>query len=314
MRIDIYDSHGSESGKYHAAMKKQCENLGITLSAGAPQPSSPATLTLVFANDRSQWTVEQEDELKDLVSKRSLVLPVIANGPAAQYLSKAVGAINAFKKEDTGATAWVDSLVDETLSMAWLKRRARKVFISYRRVDSAPIARQIFDKFNALGYDVFLDDASIDRGVEFQRELKWWLNDADLLLALCSPRLGDSEWCMEELTFAQSHSIGIAAVEWPDERYREADTNVAPGVKHLPTRVLLDLTMPDQRLSLAMDDFVEPELGGNVGAARSACSVFEGREISNEALERLVAFCARQRATSVRLRLNNLLPLVQDTL
>jgi len=313
MRIDIYDSSDSDSGKYRNAMTEQCRKLEIDLDIGTPPAQPPATLTLVFANENSRWTQQQEDALQDLVGRSSLVLPVIENGPAAEYLPRAVGMINAFKKNDTGDTAWADSLVDETLSMAWLKRRTRKVFISYRRIDSAPIARQIFGRFNELGYNVFLDDASIDRGVEFQRELKWWLNDADLLLALCSPYLGDSQWCMEELTFAQSHSIGIAAVEWPKERYKLADE--PPRATHRPTRVLLDLTMPDQHLPITMNDFVEPETEPEAKAREPKKPLaFEERVLSAEALERLVAFCARQRAASIRSRLNNLVPLVQDAL
>jgi hypothetical protein len=216
MRIDIYDSPGSDSDRYRDALKTQCAALGIQLDVGAPQAGTPATLTVVFANKASQWTSAQKQALQQLVSASALVLPVIETGPDATYLPQAIGKINAFKKHDTG-TAWADSLVDETLSMAWLNRRARKAFISYRRIDSAPIANQIFGRFSELGYEVFLDDATIERGVDFQHELKWWLNDADLLLALLSPRLTDSKWCAEELTFAQSHSIGIAALEWPSQ-------------------------------------------------------------------------------------------------
>jgi hypothetical protein len=307
MRIDIYDSPGSESDRYRAALSKQCASLGIKVAFGTPPFQKPVTLTVVFANNGSLWTDPQKRLLEQLVGASALILPVIDTGPDAAYLPKEIGKINAFKKGDTGA-AWVDSLVEETLSMAWLKRRTRKVFISYRRIDSEPIANQIFGRFNKLGYDVFLDDATIERGVDFQQELKWWLNDADLLLALCSPRLADSKWCMEELTFAQSHSIGIAALAWPSQLHDSTNDIPFAGKTCWPKQVLLDLTMPDQRMSLDWGDFAgdaivpvtDPQL--------------QKRELTPRALERLVGFCARNRTASIRARLDNLLPLAEDTL
>jgi len=308
MRIDIYDSPNSDSDTYRRALEAQCASLGIEIEVGAPVPGTLAKLTLAFANAGSQWDVTQEQALQRLVGDSALVLPVIDTGPDAGYLPQALQKINAFKKHDTGA-AWVDSLVDETLSLAWLNRRARKVFISYRRIDSAPMANQLFGHFSALGYEVFLDDASIERGVDFQHELKWWLNDADLLLALCSPRLSDSKWCVEELTFAQSHSIGIAAIEWPEELYRPHNMVAFAGQLSWKKPVPLDLTMEDQRMRLGLADFdgVDPK-------ASTGDPKLEERKLTLEALERVVGFCARNRAASIRSRLNNLLPLVRDTL
>jgi TIR domain len=308
MRIDIYDSPGSESDRYRAALSKQCASLGIQLDFGPPQPLTPATLTVVFANGRSQWTDAVEQSLDRLVGASALVLPIIETGPDAQYLPKAVGKINAFKKGDTGATAWADSLVDETLSMAWLRRRTRKVFISYRRIDSEPIANQIFTRFNKLGYEVFLDDATIKRGVDFQQELKWWLNDADLLLALCSPRLADSEWCKEELIFAQSHSIGIAALAWPPRVYEQSNTIPFAGKTCWPKQVPLELTMEDQQMTLGWNDFAgDPIVPGTDPKLPE-------RELTPQALERLVDLCARNRTASIRARIDNLLPLAKETL
>jgi hypothetical protein len=305
MRVDIYDSPGSGSAGYEAALGKQCASLGIQLEA--PQPGKPATLTVVFANANSRWTAEQKQSLKQLVDASALVLPIIESGPDAVHLPPEIGAINAFKKGDTGE-AWVDSLVDETLSMTWLKRRTRKVFVSYRRIDSEPIARQIFSRFNELGYEVFLDDASIDRGVNFQQELKWWLNDADMVLALCSPRFSGSKWCMEELTFAQSHSIGIAGLAWPPELYKKDNKLPFDGETSLQEPAALGLIMEDQRMVLKFSDFA------GEAVVEGTDPKLQKRELTPDALERLVGFCARHRAASIRARLDNLLPMVRDTL
>lgn len=308
MRIDVYDSPGSDSQQYRSALKTHCAALGIQLDIGLAVPGTSAKLTLLFANSRSSWTNTQNLQLEQLVKDSALILPVIDTAPDAAYLPQALREINAFKKHDTGA-AWHDSLVDETLSMAWLDRRARKVFISYRRIDSAPIASQLFAHFSQLGYEVFLDDASIERGVNFQQELKWWLNDADLLLALCSPRLRESQWCVEELTFAQSHSIGVAALEWPKEIYQPYNTVQFAGTSSWKTPVPLDLTLDDQRMRLGLGDFDGVD-ADNPGVTPK----LEERKLTPAAIERVVGFCARNRAASIRSRLNNLLPLVRDTI
>jgi hypothetical protein len=308
MRIHIYDTPGSESDKYREAMRNQCKALGIELHIGKPAAGTPADLTVAFANRKSRWTKPKEQALQQLVNASALVLPVIDNGPAAKFLPKAVGKINAFKKQDSGRKAWVDSLVDESLSMAWLKRRTRKVFISYRRIDSAPIANQLFARFNELGYEVFLDDASIKRGADFQRELKWWLNDADLLLALHSPRLTESKWCVEELAFAQTNFIGIAALEWPSELYADNNKVKFGGKTRLKKPVLLDVIMSDQRMELTWGDF------SGVKSPPGRNPELEKRDLTPKALERVVAFCARKRAAAIHSRLNNLLPLVKDTI
>jgi TIR domain len=303
MRIDLYQASDIDSGRYGSALEDQCKALGIKLDLGAPRGGASADLTVVCADKNSHWTAPQLRALQQLVDQSALILPVIEDGPAASFLPNVIGHINAFKIQDSGA-AWVDSLVDETLSMTWLKRRTRRVFISYRRIDSAPIANQLFTYFNELGYEVFLDDASIERGLDFQRELKWWLNDADLLLALYSPGLTESKWCVEELTFAQSHSIGIAALEWPSQLY-EANNKVVfrDETTQWKKPVLLDFTMADQRMSLKLGDFA-----GNAAGGLEKC------ELTRKALERVIGFCARNRAAAIRSRLNNLLPLVKDTL
>jgi hypothetical protein len=64
--------------------------------------------------------------------------------------------------------------------------------------------------------------------------------------------------------------------------------------------------MDDQRMKLGWGDFA----GVNADAP-GADPKLEDRALTPEALERLVGFCARNRAAAIRSRLNDLLPLVQ---
>jgi len=266
----------------------------------------------VFAAKGTTWTPHQERAFAALDRQGAGLLPVVANAPAARYLPTSLRKFNAFLKTTYG-DAWAQCLVDEVLSMAWLRRRTPKVFISYKRLDSGPIASQLYERLNRLGYETFLDEASISKGEEFQRELMWWLSDADLLVMLASPRFPASRWCMEEITFAQTHFVGVLAVEWPREIYDERAPLRFPKNRRAVPPLALKRATDDQRLQLRPGDF------SDVGSARRARALgarldLPARTLTANGLTRIVAACARQRTVAIRQRLDNLIPLAQEVL
>ncbi|MBF0109089.1 MAG: toll/interleukin-1 receptor domain-containing protein [Magnetococcales bacterium] len=111
---------------------------------------------------------------------------------------------------------WRQRLVNGLLETFSLLRDKRKVFLSYKRDDSAAIAEQLFDALNRRGYDVFLDTAEVVPSTPFQIQLMHQLMDSDLLLLLDSPNLGQSEWVQKELQQAKEHGIGILRLRWPE--------------------------------------------------------------------------------------------------
>ena len=287
----------------------QCRRLSVHVSFGHKVPMTGRRVVVVFAGKRSSWAAGEDRLFRKLVDDGVTVLPVVPDAPSARYLPTSLSHINAFVMGFFGE-AWAECLADEVLSMAWLHRRTPKVFISYKRTDSAPIAAQLYDRFNHLGYETFLDEASVPRGADFQRELKWWLNDADLLIVLASPRFPLSKWCMEEVSFCQQRFIGIAAIEWPDAIY-EGDRRIRfPDVDESAKRpVVLKRTTPDQVLTLRPEDFAGKPL---VRASRHPDLPL--RELTPRALSRVLAMCARQRTVAIRQRLDDLIPLAQRLL
>jgi hypothetical protein len=167
------------------------------------------------------------------------------------------------------------------------------MFISYRRADSEALAHQIHDHFVGLGFDVFLDDCSIERGANFQRELMWWLNDADMVLLLVSPRLTTSKWVIEEVEFANNATIGLLGVRWPERVY--ANTGQAEPV-------IANTFFPDQHHRLKDGD-----LQGDEARPREQI-------LGKDALDELTTAVNRRRAQAIRQRLVNLLPYAQDEL
>lgn len=314
MHIEIHESATTAglAAAFTSVLTAQCQRLAVGLKVwrGGAAASAKDHIALVFAQRGSTWTSKQNRTFEQLVNDGIRVLPVISNPPAARFLPEPLAPVNAFIRHPFGAQ-WPASLADEVLSMAWLRRRTRKVFISYRRIDSECVASQLYDRLNHLGYETFLDEASVRRGMDVQRELKWWLNDADLLLVLASPRFPLSKWCMDELTFCQQRFIGVAAIQWPKEIYGGQPRLPFPQIRP-KTRapVITQATMPDQQLLLKPKDF--QGLSGNWRRVKHV--ELPGRELTPAALDRVIALCARQRAVAIRQRMDDLVPLARSIL
>jgi hypothetical protein len=314
VRVEIYgERFSSDVAEFKERLAVLCSRVGVTLNWGrndVPKSADKRRVAVVFAAKNAVWTDQEDARFKHLIKSGAGILPVIADAPTAKYLPQTLSPFNAFLRKSYGI-AWPDCLADEVLSMAWLRRRTPKVFISYKRSDSAPIAAQLYDQLNRLGYDTFFDEATIERGADFQRELKWWLNDADLLIVLASPRFPDSKWCMEEVTFCQQRFIGIAAVEWPDEIYSEGARLKFPAVRRNKKKpVVLGATMPDQGLKLRPRDFA----GMGATWAKDRNPDLPSRPLTRNALARVLAACARQRTVAIRQRLEDLIPLARSVL
>jgi len=303
MRVDIYGSPSDGSAVFVPTLDSQCRRLGLSLDTTRSSPSQ-TPLTIVFADADSQWSEADKARFETLASNGAVVLPVIAAALDAKHIPDTLKKYNAFFTSSWGQQ-WPTGLTDEVLSIGWTKRRERKIFISYKRSDSQVVANQLYEALTRRQYLCFLDDISIEKGADFQNELKWWLNDADVLLVLLSPNFPASEWCMEEITFAQSRSVGLVAVDWPDSVYRTISPrsfpSIVPGVVTRP--VVLDAVDPDQRLKLDDSDFAGDALGNLVE-----------QPLSEGGLLRVLESCARQRSICIRQRIDDLVPLAKEAL
>jgi hypothetical protein len=278
MRIEILGDPAGARVQFEHALQAQCSALSVALQVGAPSPD----VSVVFPPTGPHWTTADKASTAygHLAQARHGVLPVIDEALEASKLPGDIAQFNAFQS-GLWKTAWTDGLVDEVLSLGWQRRRERRVFISYKRGDSGPVARQLHDALTDRGYVTFLDDVSIGKGLDFQRELRWWLTDADAMIVLATANFPKSQWCMEEINSAKSAGVGLLGVAWP----------------HLPSDSIMEAIDSDQQLRLQASDFM---------AAARASSL---PELTDEALTRVLAHTARQRAMSIRLRLEDLVPL-----
>lgn len=137
------------------------------------------------------------------------------------------------------ADFWTTSIaqtIPTILSLANIAPTSPRIFISYRQIDSAALAIQLFDAFSHAGFDAFLDHFRIPPGVNFQARLTQELGDKAMLLVIESAKLLDSEWVLHEINVAKVNSLGVFALQ-------------APGGKPIPS---ID---SGTRMSLSPSDF-----------------------------------------------------------
>lgn len=155
----------------------------------------------------------------------------------------------ALRPEDPGLER-ISSVLLEGLG---LLRKSRRLFISYRRVETQGIAIQLYEQLDANGFDVFLDSHSIRPGEPFQEVLWHRLADTDVVVLLDSPGFLSSRWTEEELARANSTNLQILQVIWP------GSTLTASAAFSMP-------------FLLSADDFqIATELLGTTARLRDTC-------------------------------------------
>ena len=152
--------------------------------------------------------VEHIEALESLLAMGVAPLPLVESLEVfTKKIPKSLQSINGI--------AWDDArLIGDILKAFGLTRELRQAFVSYKRSDSAGIARQLAHTLFDRGYQVFLDTASVERGVAFQEVLHDRLANIDLVILLDSPHALDSVWVHEELDMVNQLGLGVLQLAW----------------------------------------------------------------------------------------------------
>lgn len=110
----------------------------------------------------------------------------------------------------------IPSMVNCLLECASLLPRQRRVFLSYRRSESTPVALQLYAALSERLFDVFLDTHEILPGEHFQEVLWQKLCDSDVMVYLDTESYFSSRWTTAEFGRATWRGIPIQRVGWPD--------------------------------------------------------------------------------------------------
>ena len=155
----------------------------------------------------------------------AMLLPVaVAADPAFRKPPEAASAIKALPYDDAakGANGKLANRVGAMIGLR-VQGRNSKIFISYRAIDGANIANQLYKYLKDLGHDPFLDEAQeedgftkILPGTPVQDQIYERLKTSNLLLLIDTPAAPDSSWIKLELDTADASILPILPITFRD--------------------------------------------------------------------------------------------------
>ncbi len=150
----------------------------------------------------------------ELIGSSAPIIPTIASaGNFGTQIPQQLHFLNGLRRraDDPNMT----ELAVVLLECVGLLRRQRRVFVSYRRVESRSAALQLHDLLASRGFDVFLDTHDIRPGDPFQDVLWHRLCDSDVMVMLDTSTYFNNKWTRQELGRARAKEIQILRVVWP---------------------------------------------------------------------------------------------------
>jgi hypothetical protein len=233
-QIGILGKPGANKRAVEAAIQQHCVALGLSNDAvtvideatiGSRDRKKPFT-GIFFGYDGA--TDAAHPILDDLLKDSVVILPVVQNLTGATALiPEKLQQINCL--ESSPANPKIDRIVTVMFENFRLLRSERRLFISYRRVESQSIAIQLYEALDALGFDVFLDTHGVPPAIDFQSVLWHRLADSDVVVLLDTPKFRESRWTTQELTTANATSLQILHLLWPGV---DADPHSAFSIFH----------------------------------------------------------------------------------
>ncbi|WP_343622671.1 toll/interleukin-1 receptor domain-containing protein [Roseateles puraquae] len=183
-----------------------------------------ATVAVFFGAEGAEYP-----EATRLIRLGVPVVPIVsAAARVSAELPAALCSINAMFHDV--ADIHLRRVVTAALQCLGLLPAQRRVFVSYRREESADVALQLFEALSARHFDVFLDTHSVSVAADFQAALWHRLCDSDVLVMLDTPGYFKSRWTTVEWGRAISKHISMLQLVWPGHA-PERESNLATSKK-----------------------------------------------------------------------------------
>lgn len=168
-----------------------------------------ATVAVFFGAEGAQYP-----EAARLTKLGVAVVPIVsAAARVSAELPAELRSINAMFHDP--ADAGLRRVVTAALQCLGLLPAQRRVFVSYRREESADVALQLYEALSARHFDVFLDTHSVSVAADFQAALWHRLCDSDVLIMLDTPGYFTSRWTTAEWGRAIAKHISMLQLVWP---------------------------------------------------------------------------------------------------
>lgn len=154
--------------------------------------------------------------IAELIEESIVVAPIVSSlDNAGEELPPQLRHVNAVERRaDASGIVRISTLA---LELFRLLRSERRLFISYKRLDSRPFAEKLYDALDARGFDVFIDVRSVPPAADFQARLWHRMNDSDVVVLIDTPGFRQSRWTTAELARANATNLQILHLLWPGQ-------------------------------------------------------------------------------------------------
>ncbi|MCJ2121270.1 toll/interleukin-1 receptor domain-containing protein [Methylobacterium sp. J-077] len=154
------------------------------------------------------------DLVAQLLEDSAVIAPVVSSLiRVSNEIPPQLRHINAVSLSAPGdAIIRLTTLIFETFR---LLRRERRLFISYKRNGSQPLADRLYEALDARGFDVFIDVRSVPPATDFQNELWHRMTDSDVIILIDTPGFREGRWTAAELAQANATNVQILHLLWP---------------------------------------------------------------------------------------------------
>ena len=174
--------------------------------------SKPAMGIYIGSEDRATDT----DLVTELIEDGTIIAPIVSDaGRVHAEIPPQLRHINALARGKSNEV--LPRLVNLVLETFRLLRRERRLFISYKRTGSQPLADLLYDALDARGFDVFIDVRSVPPAADFQSQLWHRMSDADVVILIDTPGFREGRWTAAELAQANATNIQILHLLWPGQ-------------------------------------------------------------------------------------------------
>jgi hypothetical protein len=201
-------------------------------------------------------------QVRTLLDSPAVVVPVVSSLARFQELVPAeLHSTNGMELDP--ADLDLEKLATLILELLGLLRKRRRLFISYKRTESAAVAQQLYHALDERTFDVFLDTLSVRPAEQFQEQLWHRMTDSDVVILLYTKSVHLSGWVEKEIERANGMKITVVQLIWP-------------GVPRHPKTQLFE------PVYLYFADF-DPECPGRLTASKasSICTLVESLRASS---------------------------------
>jgi hypothetical protein len=222
---------GAEMAELREALDAELQRVGmhraVEVSVGEEPPSLPGPSVAVYLG--SSAAAEDPGVASSIdaaLAADLVVIPVVSDlGDFASLAPAALSPVNGWEWSGPEPAIRLARILLEELG---IEDSQRRVFISHHRADGLGAAEQLHDGLTHTGFLPFIDRFAIRVGEDVQARIADALEDHAFLLLLETPSAADSEWILDEVDYALSHTMGTLILRWP------GNPRPIPGTPGLP--------------------------------------------------------------------------------